>query len=92
MIAVFAAVSCGCGTVANLVSDEPTIYGGPAKDIEFWTTPSDTQKLKVNSDKEGECAAISAACCVADIPLSIVGDTLTLPLAVYIIRKDKKAD
>ncbi len=93
--ALAALAACGCGTICNLASGDPQIYGGPQKEIAVIFTPQDASEkclfppVTVNSggsDSPWEAvgACLPLALVLADLPLSVVGDTLTLPLAVYL--------
>jgi uncharacterized protein YceK len=70
----------GCGTVMNLYlppeqggSQLFRVYGGVA----------DTAKaIRLNAEKEGATAKLVTAALVLDVPLSAIGDTLTLPITV----------
>jgi uncharacterized protein YceK len=97
LLFVAAAVSLlgGCGTVLNLASKDPEIYGGPQKDLQFMMTPRNggaTQAVAVWPLPSGSAFAGAPAwlfpLVLADIPLSIVGDTLTLPLAIYLRQNE----
>ena len=93
--ALAAALASGCGTIVNFASGDPEIYGGPRKDIEFLQTPRSVQAAPNtpagSSGSAGRGAAFVAAFVVADIPVSLVADTLTLPLAVYLRQHDSNA-
>jgi uncharacterized protein YceK len=82
-VAACAVTWCGCGTVCNLASTSPQPYGGVEKDIEFVSTPSET-----DFSNSGQIGVIVFALCAADICVSGVADTLTLPLLVL---REKKA-
>jgi uncharacterized protein YceK len=85
----------GCGTVFNLASKDPEIYGGPQKDFQFMMTPRNggaTQAVAVWPLPSGSASTGAPAwlfpLVLADIPLSFIGDTLTLPLAVYLRQNE----
>ena len=40
LVAALAVLASSCGTVCNLASEKPEIYGGVAKDLEFAQTPN----------------------------------------------------
>lgn len=61
---LFCGLGSGCGTVTNLVN-EPSVYGGTRLDISWIRDSSRTDTVILG---------------VVDLPLSLVGDTLLLPL------------
>ena len=71
-----ALVASGCGTVANLKTGEPELYGGVQKDVQLLETPH-TPEQGVGIRNLGPLVLF------VDLPLSFVGDTLTMPLAIY---------
>src|SRR5262249_58308295 len=79
--ALAAVLASGCGTVCNLATGKPEVYGGVEKDVECLLTPTQTPVMTAQSGQGG--AAILAAFLVAEGTLSLVGDTLTLPLVLY---------
>jgi uncharacterized protein YceK len=85
----------GCGTVMNLTEEQsPTYgmstsskprspYGGVGYDLDL------SQWLLL----AGPRGLAESACLIADVPLSLAGDTLTLPYVLYLrAHKDKPAD
>jgi uncharacterized protein YceK len=66
----------GCGTVTNLTSEKPDCYGGVQHDIQILATPR-PQPEGIGISNLGFLVLF------VDLPLSFVGDTLTMPLAVY---------
>jgi uncharacterized protein YceK len=70
----------GCGTIANLASGNPEIpYGGVQKDLEWFAKPPSSW-----SGGDGHIIFVLAA----ELGLSFVADTLTLPVALYIIHRE----
>jgi uncharacterized protein YceK len=68
----------GCGTILNLKSPNPEIYGGVAKDIEYASTSHPaTPSSSVQIEKRSLFLLW-----VADFGLSAVGDTLTIPVVL----------
>jgi len=68
----------GCGTIMNLTSGDPEVpLGGVQKDLEAFDTPR-AQPLCT-----GKAAALILP---TELCLSVVGDTVTLPLAILIKR------
>jgi hypothetical protein len=96
-LAFFAVCMTGCGTVRNLASDDPAVYGGVAKECESlcngWSPGSSPYHM--NQSGGGAQAvgmllvvpALIIGVPVADISVNFVGDTLTMPIAMYLQRK-----
>jgi uncharacterized protein YceK len=76
----------GCGTIRNFAGGDPDIYGGVQKDIEFIETPR-TAKGGV-----GVNTMTLALFVPADLCLSFVADTLTLPVAICMRQNDHNGD
>jgi uncharacterized protein YceK len=71
-----ALLASGCGTITNLKTGEPDFYGGVQKDIQWLATPS--------RQPEGiGIANLGFLTLFVDLPMSIIGDTLTMPIAIY---------
>jgi uncharacterized protein YceK len=69
----------GCGTIRNM-NDQREVFGGVKIDNEVGVKYRDRQP------KDGENDAVNAArwaATVVDLPLTVVGDTLTLPVILY---------
>jgi uncharacterized protein YceK len=86
-MAVWVAVlASGCGTVCNLAGGvlhpdaEPRVYGGVQRDLEhgFLCAPIKS----VSTPGEAELGLLLLALGPAELGLSFVGDTLTLPLTI----------
>jgi uncharacterized protein YceK len=76
LVMVLAAVGAsGCGTVCNLCRGEPELYGGVKQDIALTTVPL----FNVNNVV---AAAVILGVCGADVCLSGVGDTVTIPIVL----------
>src|SRR5215470_14908210 len=79
----------GCGTVRNLQGDgghqTPQVYGGVAADLKAVRDVANEEPPRIHGWLPGlvlACHTVRAVrCCrwLADVPLSAVGDTLTLP-------------
>jgi uncharacterized protein YceK len=82
LLAVCALVAGGCGTIANLQTGKPDFYGGVQKDVQFLETPR-PQPAGIGISNLG------ALVLFVDLPLSVVGDTLTMPLAIYEWHRDE---
>jgi uncharacterized protein YceK len=83
-----ASLAAGCGTVASLCrpDDAGRVYGGVRKDLDWATKlvdgPADPSgPLKESGTGAALLGAFLIVAPVLDFPLSLVGDTLTLPLA-----------
>jgi uncharacterized protein YceK len=87
-IAAVAAVSLsGCGTIANLCSGDPEVpLGGVQKDLEAFNTPCAMHA------GTGKGAALIVLLLPTELCLSLVADTLTLPLAIFIKRSGYPRD
>jgi uncharacterized protein YceK len=80
-VALAAVLVSGCGTIVNLCSGDPQVpLGGVQKDLEAFNTPSSTNL------GTGKGAALIVLLLPTELCLSLVGDTLTLPLAIFIKR------
>lgn len=87
--AVGAVLLSGCGTICNFASGaiplpddpvaRPAIYGGVQLDAALITgmRPKETTEVTV----------FVGACLLVDIPLSLVGDTLTLPITLWLDKR-----
>jgi hypothetical protein len=87
--AALAVTSIGCGTLANFGSDQPQPFGGVARDTAFLVTPA---KTNFHSGDDGRGAAFFLGIWAADLCLSGVADTLTLPLFVYWEKKREREE
>jgi uncharacterized protein YceK len=77
----------GCGTVCNLFSGDPGVYGGLQRDAEFLNTRGNW----LSNGMQGPAVFAVPACFAAEFCLSTVGDTLTLPL-VILMRQNPRGD
>jgi uncharacterized protein YceK len=85
--AVLAAVcQGGCGTILNFAKGDPDIYGGVQKDIQFIQTP------RAGGGGVGVNPSSLVLLVPVDACLSLVADTLTLPLAVYLRQNGHASD
>jgi uncharacterized protein YceK len=75
----------GCGTVCNLATGDPDLYGGVQKDVQFIQTPRKVSGIGVSPMTVAFLAP-------ADLCLSLVADTLTLPLAVCLRQNHHPGD
>jgi uncharacterized protein YceK len=83
----------GCGTLCNFgaavlpISDDgkvyPEVYGGVQFDVAVLTSSRDTP---ISSGGDVKGIGIIAACLLADVPASFIGDTLTLPITLALHR------
>jgi len=83
----------GCGTLCNFgaavlpLPDDgksyPAVYGGVQFDLAVLTSSRDTP---ISSGGDAKGIGIIAACLLADVPASFIGDTLTLPITLSLHR------
>jgi uncharacterized protein YceK len=81
LILITALLTSGCGTIANLRSGDPEVHGGVAKDVEFIMTPQ-----ALGGGGTGDLAVLMLV--AGEVGLSLVGDTLTLPVVIHKKRMD----
>jgi uncharacterized protein YceK len=76
----------GCGTICNFASGDPEVpFGGVQKDLKYFQTPR-------SEGPSGETAAKAALILLpAELCLSFIADTLTMPLAIC-LRQDHKVE
>ena len=76
----------GCGTMMNFWWDgsfhEPAVYGGTATSAGFGLQAAEEVAKFDNLDHCADCVVIAGYFLAVDLPLSVVADTLTLPLTV----------
>jgi uncharacterized protein YceK len=89
-LAMTAILSNGCGTICNLKSDDPEVYGGIRKDVEYMRTPPDSGNNQA-SGSGGDATGILVIL-MAEVGLSLVADTLTLPLVVRKRHKEHASE
>lgn len=93
--AAAALLAAGCGTVASLAQPDDCgrVYGGVRRDVAWATNvfdgPADPNGPLANTGGgDGTAGAIFAAVFIVgpliDLPLSLLGDTLTFPLARWL--------
>ena len=82
-VAALTSLMTGCGTVCNFASGSPAVYGGVAKDLEF----SQTSRSGYAS---GPSAITFLGLWLADLGVSFVADTVTLPVTLYLYRNDNE--
>jgi uncharacterized protein YceK len=82
-VAALAVLTSGCGTVCNLADDHPQVYGGVHRDIEFLATPG-----IMNVDGRG--AAVLLCLWAADLCVSGVADTMTIPVLYFSERRARE--
>lgn len=88
MLCALCMVLTGCGTICNVGSGRRAcVYGGVQKDIECikdgssWLAPSDI--IPLGGGARGAICIAHWAGGIVDMPLSLVGDTLTLPYVLF---------
>jgi uncharacterized protein YceK len=84
LIAFLSAAVSGCGTVANLMSENPTPYGGIHKDLEFVASGKTAFDLSGSPSTSNSPwgAALLLGLFAAEPPLSLLADTVTLPFVL----------
>jgi uncharacterized protein YceK len=87
--ALCAALASGCGTICNVASgnaDRP--YGGVAFDLAVLSSKRETPLVSNDGGNNGGGILFLFAFAGGELALSFVGDTLLLPLAIYLEHKD----
>ena len=75
VLAMAAAWAGGCGTICNLISEEPKMpLGGVQADIEYMMSPKKDSPGSSTSSGKGPAIFLALVC--ADMTLSAVGDTV----------------
>ena len=93
LIAGVAIAQTGCGTTCNLAGgilhpeSEPRVYGGVIRDVEILDTaisgdPPNSPIIEGNGTGAAVTMAAIVSVAVADPVLSLVADTLTLPVTI----------
>ena len=72
-VALLALSGSGCGTIANLISRDPEVYGGLEKDVEYAQTAE---------PQAGQSDKVVFILLAAEGTLTLLGDTLTLPIVL----------
>ena len=98
-VVIFGLASSGCGTICNFAGmytdpdNQPTIYGGVTKDLECWddvlNRPASSEQQIGNDPRTG---LVLLGLAMADVPVSGIADTLTLPITIYVQHKRIVAD
>ncbi len=92
LLALFAALSGGCGTIRNLASSQPEPYGGVGYALEYdaavRASPQGQSDISGSSPLE---LLWDLAWCCPDTCASAVGDTLTLPIVLTRMPKATSA-
>ncbi len=71
---------CGCGTFDNMTASHK-VYGGVRTDVKQ-AAQSTGEVFRAKNGREAGAALASSTLCVLDAPLSVVADTVTLPVTV----------
>jgi len=80
--ALVAVLVTGCGTIINLATGDPDVpFGGVQKDLTLLEKPGTGYTGTMNGNNAG--AVIMLGFMAADLCLSFIADTLTLPIAVW---------
>jgi uncharacterized protein YceK len=85
LVALAGVSASGCGTIRNLASQDPEIYGGVQKDVAVIQTPPARSGVGISPTTVAMFMPV-------DLGLSAVGDTLTLPLAIWLRQNDRHGD
>jgi hypothetical protein len=91
--ALTAIAAAGCGTTCNLAGgfthpdSEPAIYGGVQRDLKIVDDLVGKNESEAATDPRGILIAVSLG--LTEGVLTVVGDTLTLPITVYL--QDRRA-
>jgi uncharacterized protein YceK len=91
-VAICLATLTGCGTVRNFAGGAPEVYGGVKKDVEFVMTPGPGLTYTSGTGTRIGVGVLALGLMLADISLSFVADTLTLPVITYRERKQDAGD
>lgn len=91
LAAAVLALLSGCGTVCNLASGDPDNYGGVQRDLKVAADMTAKGGIMPQGNSDGWGALAILGLFGADVCLSFVGDTLTLPLASYLRQKHEAA-
>jgi hypothetical protein len=83
VVAALAVLQGGCGSVCNLASKDPRVFGGPLIDAQVLTTPPPDGA----SPPSGNGAAYLVAIIAADMAISCAVDAMTIPLALLLQRE-----
>jgi uncharacterized protein YceK len=82
--------TCGCGTVFNLTSGDPDVYGGIQKDVTYIQTPHNATVSVTGIGRW--MGAFPLLLVAADAGLSVVADTVTLPLVILMRQNEHDSD
>jgi len=93
--AILAVSLSGCGTICNFADgvihpdDEPRIYGGVLRDLEIMdeAVNAPPRATPLVGSENGKGLIFLCLLGLMDPPLSFVGDTLTLPITIYVQEK-----
>jgi uncharacterized protein YceK len=76
LVGISAFLASGCGTITNLMTGQPELYGGVQKDIQLLETPrAEPSGIGIRN--------LPTLVLFVDLPLCFIGDTLTIPIAIY---------
>ena len=85
MVALWAMLASGCGTILNVSSGDLFPYGGVARDFAFIASATDSSTSSTSAGKGGAVALLILL--PTEVSLSFFGDTVTLPLMLYLRSK-----
>jgi uncharacterized protein YceK len=81
---LLAVVLAGCGTTANLHLPEDVFVSGPPRMGVYGGVSNSVAAAKTGASRDGLRPKCLAALAALDVPLSAIGDTLTLPLTATV--------
>src|ERR1700722_12673420 len=91
VVAIIVVFLSGCGTIVNLRSDKPEVYGGLRKDEETVEEAIETVLSNPHIDpnrtswqRENHASFWMRVLFIPEASLTLVADTLTIPLALYL--------
>lgn len=103
LIAGAAGLLCGCGTLYNVAGtsllyrpEDPskyqcTLYDDHPRNFVYGGVTNDAEAIhQFLFEEEAPLMKLLVPVCVADIPVSAVFDTLTLPMAIAATRREKE--
>jgi hypothetical protein len=84
ILAVLLSTTSGCGTMSNVMGQEPWLIGPPPvrPTVPFGGIDNDVRWMRRGIGPEG-CESLPMVAAAIDMPLSLVGDVVTLPWTTY---------
>jgi hypothetical protein len=81
-------LTSGCGTVCNLASEQPEVYGGLKRDLTVVAGVGNSSGHPVSLGSDPRVFLVLLALGGAEFGASFVGDTLSLPLILYLDKQE----